>query len=158
MIIVLVLSLEDGCHVAFVRKWRKCGEACVHPPFLRWGGGLGSITSRCSGKWARTHPPKELSSRRIRDRTLEMAEIEPRGGYVNRLVTECDIHIRSWHCQTDLVVTRALKWGETRKLENRWHKCRQYLPSAGRLDVFLSDYAFAEFIVCLSRICWIYFL
>ena len=35
MIIVLVLSLEDGCHVAFVRKWRKCGEACVHPPFLR---------------------------------------------------------------------------------------------------------------------------
>ena len=30
---------------------------------------LGSITSRCSGKWARTHPPK--------DRTRETAEIEP---------------------------------------------------------------------------------
>ena len=35
MIIVLVLSLENGCHVAFVRKWRKGDKACVHPPFLR---------------------------------------------------------------------------------------------------------------------------
>ena len=33
---------------------------------------LGSITSRCSGKWARTHPPG-----RIKDRTRETAEIEP---------------------------------------------------------------------------------
>ena len=35
---------------------------------------LGSITSRCSGKWARTHP---LFSGRIKDRTRETAEIEP---------------------------------------------------------------------------------
>ena len=69
-----------------------------------------------------------------------------------------------WHSytkltlSTDLVVARARKLKETRKLENRWHKCGQYLPSASRLDIFLSDYAFAGFIVCLSRICWIYFL
>ena len=25
---------------------------------------LGSITSRCSGKWARTHPPKEIKDQR----------------------------------------------------------------------------------------------
>ena len=35
---------------------------------------IGSITSRFSGKWARTHPP---TSGRIKDRTLETAEIEP---------------------------------------------------------------------------------
>ena len=35
---------------------------------------VGSITSRCSGKLARTHP---LSSGRIKDRTWETAEIEP---------------------------------------------------------------------------------
>ena len=34
---------------------------------------VGSITSRCSGKWARTHPPM-----RIKDRTRETTEIEPR--------------------------------------------------------------------------------
>ena len=50
---------------------------------------LGSITSRCSGKWARTPaavrenepaliPRKSLSSGRIKDRTRETAEIEPR--------------------------------------------------------------------------------
>ena len=59
------------------------------------GRALGSITSRCSGKCARTHPPAEgasitsqtrsighassrLSSGRIKDRTRETAEIEPR--------------------------------------------------------------------------------
>ena len=36
---------------------------------------VGSITSRCSGKWARTHP---LFSGGIKDRTRETAEIEPR--------------------------------------------------------------------------------
>ena len=35
---------------------------------------IGSITSRFSGKWARTHPP---TSGRIKDRTRETAEIEP---------------------------------------------------------------------------------
>ena len=40
---------------------------------------LGSITSRCSGKWARTHPPEgALSLGRIKDRTRETAEIEPK--------------------------------------------------------------------------------
>ena len=34
---------------------------------------VGSITSRCSGKWVRTHPPG-----RIEDRTREKAEIEPK--------------------------------------------------------------------------------
>ena len=41
------------------------------------GVSLGSITSRCSGKLARTHPPKELFSGRIKDRTRETGEIEP---------------------------------------------------------------------------------
>ena len=58
------------------------------------GRALGSITSRCSGNCARTHPPAEgasitsqtrsighassrLSSGRIKDRTRETAEIEP---------------------------------------------------------------------------------
>ena len=35
---------------------------------------VGSIDSRCSGKWARTHPPEEG---RIKDRTRETAEFEP---------------------------------------------------------------------------------
>ena len=47
---------------------------------------LGSITSRCSGKWARTHPPKiktrKSSSGRIKDRTRETAEIEPTKSHV----------------------------------------------------------------------------
>ena len=34
---------------------------------------IGSITSRCSGKWAHTHPPG-----RIKDRTRETTEIEPK--------------------------------------------------------------------------------
>ena len=38
---------------------------------------LGSITCRCSGKWAHTHPRKSLSSGRIKDRTRETVEIEP---------------------------------------------------------------------------------
>ena len=43
----------------------KVGEA---------GSKLGSITSRCSGKWAHTHTP---GRRRIKDRTRETVEIEP---------------------------------------------------------------------------------
>ena len=64
------------------------GPGSPHLPWLRVmslqrsPSGLGSITSRCSGKWARTHPPKELSlsSGRIKDRTRETAEIEPTSG------------------------------------------------------------------------------
>ena len=47
---------------------------------------LGSITNRCSGKWARTHPPeiktRKSSSGRIKDRTRETAEIEPTKSHV----------------------------------------------------------------------------
>ena len=44
MIIVLVLTLKHGCHVPFVRKWRKCGEAFVKIS----GGYVNRLVTECT--------------------------------------------------------------------------------------------------------------
>ena len=61
---------------------------------------LGSITSRCSGKWPRTHPPEgALSLGRIKDRTRETAEIEPKTKLLHskfNLVKKFDNKLMKW--------------------------------------------------------------